>query len=296
MERKFYLFLLGILFISIIFILFFFLSKYMHKNEQTIVVLDMDETLGHFVEFSVFYDIIENLLNKKLSYDDFSGLLDMYPEFLRPNILKILSFIKLKKKNGECDKVIVYTNNQGPREWAEFIIRYFEDKINYNLFDQIIGAYKIGNKINENKRTGHEKSVDDLLNCSGISKSCNICFVDDQYHSKMRASNVFYINLKPYVYVLPYEEMGERYYKYNKNLINDKNEFINGVVKNMKFSNYNEDSFGEINDRNSLNIGKDVLLHLQQFFRSFKRNNTKKRNNYKRKIKNITIKNNRKKK
>ena len=263
----------------------------MHKKKDpTIVVFDMDETLGHFVEFSIFCDIIENYNKKKLSFNEFSNILDLYPEFIRPHIFKILSFVKIKKKNGECDKVLIYTNNQGPKQWGEYIIKYFEHKLNYKLFDQIIGAYKIGSERNEMRRTGHEKSINDLINCTGICKTSNICFLDDQFHNKMKVSNVYYINLKPYVYVIPYDEMGERYYKYNRNKICDKNRFINSVVRNMNNSNYSEIGFEDQNNMNEMKTGKEILLHIQIFFKSFKRNKTKKKGKYKKKLKNITIK------
>ena len=35
---------------------------------------------------------------------------------------------------------MIYTNNQGPKIWANMIKNYFDAKINYRLFDNIIGA------------------------------------------------------------------------------------------------------------------------------------------------------------
>ena len=56
-----------------------------------IVVFDLDETLGYFVEFGIFWDSLNLYLiknNKKgLNQNDFNNILDLYPEFIRPNII-----------------------------------------------------------------------------------------------------------------------------------------------------------------------------------------------------------------
>ena len=48
--------------------------------------------------------------------------------------------------------MIIYTNNQGPKSWAVKIKDYFHYKLSYNLFDRVIGAYKVNGKINEKSR------------------------------------------------------------------------------------------------------------------------------------------------
>ena len=59
-----------------------------------IVVFDLDETLGYFTEFGIFWDSLSNYLKikekPKLNQDDFNETLDLYPEFLRPNKINIL--------------------------------------------------------------------------------------------------------------------------------------------------------------------------------------------------------------
>ena len=40
-------------------------------------------------------------------------------------------------------KVIIYTNNQGGKEWVSKIKNFMELKIGYDLFDRIIGPHKI---------------------------------------------------------------------------------------------------------------------------------------------------------
>ena len=85
---------------------------------------------------------------------------------------------------------MIYTNNQGPKEWAEQLRNYFEDIIGECVFDRIIAAFKINGKIIEPWRTSHEKSVDDLISCTQISPDTQICFIDDQHHPRMEHENV----------------------------------------------------------------------------------------------------------
>ena len=63
-----------------------------------IVVFDLDETLGYFTQYGIFWDSLTNYFktkNKKgLSQIEFDLILDLYPEFLRPNILNILMYYR----------------------------------------------------------------------------------------------------------------------------------------------------------------------------------------------------------
>lgn len=45
---------------------------------ERIVVFDLDETLGAFVELGIFWDALDNNLNK-LTKQDFFDILDLYP-------------------------------------------------------------------------------------------------------------------------------------------------------------------------------------------------------------------------
>jgi FMN phosphatase YigB (HAD superfamily) len=164
-----------------------------------IVVFDLDETLGYFVEFSIFLDCISNYLKRtnneyQITQTDFNQILDLYPEFIRPNIVQILSYLKNKKQMRDCKKLMIYTNNQGPRTWANQIISFFESKIEYKLIDQIIGAFKINGKRVELCRTSHDKSHNDLIRCTKIPRNTEICFIDDVYHQEMVNKNIYYIN------------------------------------------------------------------------------------------------------
>ena len=68
---------------------------------KKIVVLDVDETLGYFVELGIFCDALTTTAwndDATAQYAHFNQLMDTYPEFLRPNILDLLRFLKLKKE------------------------------------------------------------------------------------------------------------------------------------------------------------------------------------------------------
>ena len=81
---------------------------------------------------------------------------------------------------------MIYTNNQGPTSWAKNISKYFDHKLKYKLFDQIIAAFKIrGQKIEPN-RTSHDKTIDDLIRCTKLPSDMEICFIDDLYNDGAR--------------------------------------------------------------------------------------------------------------
>jgi hypothetical protein len=189
-----------------------------------IVVFDLDETLGYYVEFGMFWDALKNYIktqNISVEVDQslFNKVLDLYPEFLRPNIINILNFLKQKKRVKHCNKLMIYTNNQGPDEWAQQIQAYFETKLRYKLFDQIIKAFKIRGKQVELCRTSHMKNHKDLISCTKIPETTEICFLDDVFHPGMVDDRIYYINLKPYVHDLPFELMIDRFI--NSKIIKD---------------------------------------------------------------------------
>ena len=86
------------------------------------------------------------------------------------NIINILLYLKDKKQSQCCNKLMIYTNNQAPKIWSKNIISYFESKINYKLFDQIISAFKINGKQLEFCRTTHDKTYHDLIKCTKMPK------------------------------------------------------------------------------------------------------------------------------
>ena len=235
-----------------------------------VVVFDLDETLGYFVEFGIFWECLTRQLREttsiKLTQDDFSRLLDLYPEFLRPNILNILNYLKSKKINGSCEKVMIYTNNQGPKSWAQQLIHYFDSKLKYNLFDQIVCAFKVNGKRIEPNRTSHEKSYNDLLSCSNtkIPSNAEICFLDDNYFPEMSHDNVYYIYVKPYKHDIEYSDMIHRLT--NSRILEYGLQEEEDLLKRMRTYNYTYVIKEDAEYEDDKTISKDILSYLRLFF------------------------------
>lgn len=253
-----------------------------------IVVFDLDETLGYFTEYGIFWDSLANYLKTKnkaaLTQSDFDDILDLFPEFLRPNIINILTYLKSKKKSNCCNKMMIYTNNTGPREWARHIISYFEKKINYKLVDQIIAAFKINGRKVEICRTTQNKTHKDLIRCTKIPVDAEICFMDDFFYPEMANDNIYYINIKPYYYDLSFEYMLDKFYnsEIGKKLIGDDNEFEILMMEHINLFKYKiilkDDKEYEVDKV----LGKHIISHLQAFFNRSSKNRTIKNRGHKR--------------
>ena len=182
----------------------------MKLNEKKVVIAwDLDETLGCFVELGMLWDALNKFSSRKLTDNDFFKLLDAYPLFLRPDIIKVLKLLKKQKKTNKRLMVVVFTNNQGPESWAQLIVKYFNHKLKYKLFDTVIPAYKVEGKQVAKCRTSHEKKYSDLLDCLTLPKGTPVCFIDDQEHNQMMKDDVDYILLKPYDYSMPFKRLVE---------------------------------------------------------------------------------------
>jgi hypothetical protein len=245
-----------------------------------IVVFDLDETIGYFTQLGIFWDCLINYLketNKRnLTQNDFDTTLDLFPEFLRPNIINILTYLKNKKQSNCCHRMMIYTNNNGPREWANHIIKYLEKKINYKLIDRIIAAFKINGKRVELCRSTHNKSHKDLIKCTKIPLNAEICFLDDTFYPEMANDNIFYINIKPYFHDLKFEYMITKFKESEegKKLINDGNEFETWMLKEIKKYKYDIVEKDEKEYEVDKILGKQIIIHLQEFFSKSKKNKT----------------------
>ena len=255
-----------------------------------IVVFDLDETLGYFTEFGIFWDcLIYYLKNKNeetITQSDFNDILDLFPEFLRPNIINILNYLKNKKQSLCCHKMMIYTNNSGPKEWAHHIIDYFSKKINYKLFDQLISAFKINGKVVEVCRTTHDKTYNDFIKCTKLPINAEICFLDDTFYPEMANDNIYYINVKPYYHDLKFEYMLDKFSKSDigKKIINNDDNFIKIMNEHIKL--YKYDCINKETNEYEMDkiVGKQIVKHLQEFFNKTKKNKTirnKKVKNYK---------------
>lgn len=262
------------------------MKKSKNNNHNFIVVFDMDETLGHFSQLNIFWSILKDYFsnhNYNYDYKDFFKLLDTFNLFLRPEIIKILNYLIEEKKNKRCDKIMIYTNNQGPKSWAELIRDYFHDKLKYKIFDQIIGAFKVGGKQIEVCRTSHYKSVKDLINCTKLPDETKILFIDDQHHPEMEGNNVVYLHIKPYIYKYKFIDMINSYYNEHYSLIDN----LSGHDNYYNFFKYNLSNYKEFGETKSQLeeeidriLSKKIIQHLSDFFKTRRTDKTRKRRKY----------------
>lgn len=245
-----------------------------------VVVFDLDETLGYFTQYSIFWDSLSDYIKIKnknvLTQTDFNEILDLFPEFLRPNIVNILLYLKTKKKSNCCHKMMIYTNNVGPREWAQHIVSYFENKIDYKLVDQIIAAFKINGKRIEICRTTQNKTHKDLIKCTKIPIDAEICFMDDSIFPDMTHDNIYYINIKPYYYDLSFEDMVNRFStsEIGKKIIGNDTDFNGLMIENIKLYKYIIVDKDEKEYEVDKVLGKRIISHLQAFFNRSLKNRT----------------------
>jgi hypothetical protein len=157
-------------------------------------------------------------------YRYFNDLVDLYPEIIRPNMVRILDYIRKKKNAGVCSKVMIYTNNMGPDKWVAHIRSYFENKLRAMkqsgaggglaivppLFDHTIGGFKPQNERTASasaypERTTTHKTVNEFIRCGRLPADIEICFLDDVEHPKMVDERVYYIKLQAYHSYIPFE-------------------------------------------------------------------------------------------
>ena len=184
---------------------------YMDKPKKLALVFDMDETLGYFTQIAIFIDWIEmfitnpsNKKEKKLTNEQIFELFDLFPEIFRPGVFHTIDFIKKQKKKKPYLRLMIYTNNMGPKSWAHIVRKYIEKKMGQKLlFDRTICAWKVGNLQYEKCRTTHMKTYEDLKKCGNLGDNDKICFFDDAFHPLMEHSNVDYHRNNKYKTFIP---------------------------------------------------------------------------------------------
>jgi len=245
---------------------------------KKVIVFDFDETLGSFSQLYQFWYFIKMFFNNNLTDEHFYSILDDNILFFRPNILNIFNILKYKKQKKICSHVIIYTNNNAPFFWVELIKNYLNKKMNYIVIDQIIRAYKIDNKIVECCRNTNEKTLDDFINCTKLSKNTKICFFDDKIHNNMIHKNVLYINLEPYVFNEKINVLIKKFYISNLSLFKtckkNYNVFFHFIISNIK--DYNKNYQYKSNTQKNIEfiLSKQIIKILNKFL--FKKNITRK--------------------
>ena len=253
-----------------------FLNKN-YKKTPNVIVFDLDETLGSYSDLYILWCALKDII-------EFNVLLDIYPEFLRCGILPILEYIYQKKRGGICNKVFIYTNNQCADNFVELISNYFSYKINASppLFDQIIRAFKSGNKIIEAFRTTHKKTPEDFIRCTLLPKTTKICFIDNTHFPEMEAKRIYYIQPMAYHHHLSKSDITDRLTSLNiPSLPNIYDKLI--TFPHEILTKY-EDYFKlkkEIDDT----VARKIMYHIKDFFRLVSvRRRTKKYHHFSRKF------------
>ena len=234
------------------------------------VVFDLDETLGYFTELGIFWDSLKSVLKKNLTQNEFNKICDLYKEFFRPGIFSIITFLLKKKRSSSKTKLLIYTNNQAPKDWTYKIKNYIEDRFKSNIFDQVICAFKVNGKRVEMCRTTHSKTYNDLVKCTEAPKNSTFIFMDDQYHDKMRNELVEYLNIKPYTYHISFVDMINRLVKSDigSDLIKDDKEvFKLNLLKEMKKYRFRVIKKNETELMVDKAVTKKMMLHLQKFLK-----------------------------
>jgi hypothetical protein len=269
------------------------------KPIKKVLVFDLDETIGSFSDLYCLWKLMfpNSDLDKYPSIPSphqqslFNSLLDLYPEFLRPGIISILTYLKSKILEGKCHKIFVYTNNQcEDPAWVNMIVRYLDRALdagpNETFFDKPIYAFKINNRIIDYRRTTDEKTYSDFVKCSMLPKKFEMCFIDDLYHRKMHNKKVFYIQAPAYCHHLSREEIMRRFID---------SDLKNKIFKSQKASPHfimpKEPCVEFINSKNQKDteIYHKLLYHIKEFFiMSLKPSSTK---HHRHKLGKFTIRN-----
>jgi hypothetical protein len=244
------------------------------------VIFDMDETIGYFSQLGLIIDSLENHIKRKLKEEELFHMMDIFHNIFRPGIINIFKLLKREKKKNKYLKVVIFTNNTGPKSWMHLIRKYIEHKVkDKNLFDKVIGAWKTKvdgvEEIREECRSSYEKTYVDLLNCYCGLAGYKICFLDDVTHPGMIHKRITYLHLKPYRHEISYETivdtlLGSSFKKY----IPKRSEYIQ-YLKDYLQKEFFE--YKHINKLREIKYSKKKLYNIINNFIKNKKMKTKKK-------------------
>lgn len=260
------------------------------KNRSLVFVFDLDKTIGYFTQIAIFVEGVEHFLKRKLNKNELFKIFDIFPEIFRPDTMSIFKYLKKLKQKIKCVKVMIYTNNMGPKSWVYDIKNYIETKLNSKLFDRTIAAWKVDDKIYEKKRTTHEKTIKDLLRCGNLKNTSKIVFLDDMYHPHMNDKSVKYLKVLAYKHDIKFELMVHKFLKNSIGRLIKKSEHNNFKNYILEFSRDDPLGFKYVvsNTSTRKKYKREILGQLKSFVKENKHNISRKKR--KRKIKNKTMK------
>jgi hypothetical protein len=238
-------------------------------SKNKLVVFDLDETLGYFSQLYVIWCSLIKLSKTKLSVSDFYKLSDNYIFYYQPVIFETLRQLKESKI-----RTIIFTNNQALYWWPRLIALYLNYKTNSDdsLFKTVIGSYKIGNRLNDKRRTSNMKKYEDLKKIMNLDDNTKILFLDDQEHPEMRHPNVEYFKVPDYVKILPptnivniflHSSFGKKFIQKNNISINF---FINYIYNSL--NNYELFTHSMININTNKKSCYKTLIAVKNFIKS----------------------------
>ena len=113
------------------------------------------------------------------------------------------------------------------------------------------------------------KNHTDLISCTKIPETTELCFLDDVFHPGMVNDRIYYINIKPYIYDIPFDTMIDRlvnsqiFIKIDQNVLENMKSYI---LKYMK--NYNYTYVEKTKDAQDIDkiLSKQILYNLHIFF------------------------------
>jgi len=105
---------------------------------KSYIIFDFDETMGYFTQIGYFYNALMNYYKRRPTKHELYTLLNKCDKYFRPNLFHILNYVKKHKISNNKLNVIIFTNNQGGKQWVSKIKDFMELKINYTLFFSLI--------------------------------------------------------------------------------------------------------------------------------------------------------------
>lgn len=228
------------------------------------VVFDLDETLGYFKQLYYIFSVIKKInASFSITQQIFNKVLDLYPEFLRPNIIEILLYLKHQKQFNRNTYLIIYTNNTH-QNWTKYIISYIEYRLDHHpFFDRIINSSKL-----EACRLHQKKHLDDLFRCIDYSSNSPICYIDNEYHPGMRSRQTYYCKLDGYINNLPSKTVADRLYGCDvleQIIPNVQYEVFNNIYLHYCNNLYNK-SLTEAEYKHEYRTAQELMLRVRIFF------------------------------
>lgn len=89
------------------------------RTNKRVLVLDLDETIGHFHHLNLIYKCLVEVLQRELTQEEFNQLLDLFPEFFRPGIMTIFDFLFDKKRRSLSLQTLYLHQQPMQRELGE---------------------------------------------------------------------------------------------------------------------------------------------------------------------------------